>query len=236
MATAEKPAKPQSLDLPWLENGERLDQKTFHERYERMPSGTKAELVEGIVYVMPSPLSRRHARGDFRLAGCLFNYSAATPGTEGQNNATTILGEDSEPQPDSALLILEEFGGQSREGPDEYTHGAPELIVETALSSRSIDLHAKLRDYEKAGAREYVVFEARSRLLHGFERIEGKLTPLAPGDDGIFRSRVFPGLWIDANALAANDKAGLIATLQRGLAGPDHAAFVAELGRRKTQR
>ena len=60
---------------------------------------------------MASPLKIRHGRGDApRLIGWLYLYSAATPGTEVQNNTTTILGDRSEPQPDSALLILPSHG------------------------------------------------------------------------------------------------------------------------------
>ena len=245
MATVENPEAKTTPDadlldpegFPWLENGERMDQKTFHERYPRMPPGFKAELVEGIVYVMPSPLRLRHGRNDFELSGCLFLYKAATPGTAGQNNTTTILGDESEPQPDSALLILQEYGGQSRdgEGDDDYTYGAPELIVEVAYSSRSLDLHGKLRDYERAGAREYVVFDLRLRALRWYVLRDGKFEPLPPDPDGIFRSRVFPGLWIDPIALAAKDSAALVATLQRGLASPEHAAFVGELERRRAK-
>ncbi len=182
---------------------------------------------------MASPLKFRHARGDFSLIGWLYVYSAATPGTVGQSNATTILGDRSEPQPDSALLILPEYGGQTRDGADEYTHGAPELVVEVAWSSRSIDLSAKLRDYEQAGVREYLVRDLRSKTLHWFERRDGRLVPLAPDSDGIYRSRIFPGLWLDQAALLSGNDAAVVATLQRGLASPEHAAFSAELQRRR---
>ncbi len=131
--------------FPWLENGERMDQKTFHERYLKTPDGFKAELIGGIVYVMASPLKIRHGHADLRVNGWLYVYSAYTRGTRGQSNTTTILGTTSEPQPDSALLILPEFGGQSVDGDDEYTYGAPEFVAEVAWSSRSIDLNAKLR-------------------------------------------------------------------------------------------
>src|SRR5437899_3365498 len=46
-------------EMPPLENGDRLDQKTFHERYEAMPENVKAELIGGVVY-MSSPLKPRH--------------------------------------------------------------------------------------------------------------------------------------------------------------------------------
>lgn len=240
MSTTEKAKRVSSeADLfdpegfPWLENGERMDQKTFHERYEKTPPGFKAELVEGIVYVMSSPLKIRHGRSDYALSGWLFNYSLATPGTEGQLNTTTILGDESEPQPDSALLILEEFGGQSRDGEDEYTHGAPELIVEVAHSSRSLDLHGKLRDYERAGALEYLVYDLRDLQVRWFVLEAGRFVPLAQDPDGLFRSRTFPGLWLDPKALASKNKSALIAALNLGLASPEHEAFVAELSRRQ---
>jgi hypothetical protein len=51
MATA-KP--PQSKRLLPLENGDHLDQPTFHARYQAMPEHCRAELIGGIVY-MPSP-------------------------------------------------------------------------------------------------------------------------------------------------------------------------------------
>jgi hypothetical protein len=47
--------------------------------------------------------------------------------------------------------------------------------------------------------------------------------------DGCYRSEVFPGLWLDAVALFCGDLNGVIAALDRGLATPEHAAFVARL-------
>ena len=38
-----------------LVEGQRLDQPTFHALYEAMPPGTRAELIDGVVY-MPSPV------------------------------------------------------------------------------------------------------------------------------------------------------------------------------------
>src|SRR5947209_8488780 len=136
--------------LPPLVSGERLDQKAFHARYELMPEKVKAELVEGIVY-MASPLTPRHGRPHARLMGWLALYHEATPGTDFVDNTTVILGTHSEPQPDAALLIAPEIGGQCRENADGYLEGAPEFVAEVALSSEAYDLHAKRRDYEKQG-------------------------------------------------------------------------------------
>src|SRR2546421_144381 len=45
---------------PTLEQGDHLDQKTFHELYEQTPENVKAELIEGVVYI-PSPVRLQHA-------------------------------------------------------------------------------------------------------------------------------------------------------------------------------
>lgn len=87
----------------------------------------------------------------------------------------------------------------------------------------------QFRDYERAGVREYVICDLRDRLLRWFVLGDGKFTDLPIGADGIFRSLVFPGLWIDPLALLSGDKARLIAVLHPGLASPEHAAFAAEL-------
>ena len=54
---------------------------------------------------------------------------------------------------------------------------------------------------------------------------------MPPAADGILRSTVFPGLWLDPSALVRGDKTRVKAILQQGLDSPDHADFVAHLGR-----
>jgi hypothetical protein len=49
-----------------------------------------------------------------------------------------------------------------------------------------------------------------------------------PADaDGIYRSRVLPGLWLDAAAIFRGDVKRLQEVLNQGLQTPEHAAFVA---------
>jgi len=63
MAEFAKSAERRTLPprLPPLENGDRLDQKSYHERYEAMPEHVRAELIGGIVY-MASPQKMPRAR------------------------------------------------------------------------------------------------------------------------------------------------------------------------------
>ncbi|HUY33428.1 MAG TPA: Uma2 family endonuclease [Pirellulales bacterium] len=161
-------------------------------------------------------------------------YEAATPGVEGFGNVSTILSSDSEPQPDETLVIAPDCDGQTRPGhDDEPLQGAPELIVEVASSSVAYDLHNKYRMYERAGVREYVVVVLREKRVRWFVSDGKQFNEIAAGQDGIFRSALFAGLWLDAEALFRKDLARLLETLDRGLASPEHAAFVEQLKSRR---
>jgi Uma2 family endonuclease len=221
-----KPAR-ETRRLPPLENGDRLDQNTFHERYEAMPPEVRAELIEGIVY-MTAPQKKPHGRSQVALVVWLGEYETATAGIELLVNPTTILGPKGEPEPDACLLILPEHGGQTWED-DDYIHGAPELVAEVSWATESIDLHGKKRDYEKAGVREYLVAALRQEQVFWFVRRRGKFRELAPGADGVVRSEVFPGLWLDPAALLGRDRKRLLTVLRKGLASTEHAAFVRKL-------
>jgi Uma2 family endonuclease len=226
---AHPPFPPTTDRLPPLEAGDRLDQPTFHARYKQMPPGLKAELIGGIVY-MPSPVSRRHGRPHGDLLFCLVYYRTFTPGVDTSDNGTTILGDDSEPQPDAFMRI--ETGGQSRLNEEDYAVGCPELVCEVANSSVSYDMHAKRDDYERYGALEYFAAVVREARVARFARRDGKLVEVPPDADGLFRSTAFPGFWLDPAALLRGDTRQLMEVLNQGIATPEHAAFVASLGSR----
>src|SRR3954466_5996667 len=137
--------------LPHLETGDHLSRAEFERRYAAMPAMPKAELIDGVVYV-PSPVRlTAHGRPHLMLAGWLAAYLAATPGVEAADNATVRVDLENEPHPDLLLMIQPEAGGQSRVDEDGYLVGAPELVVEVAASSASIDRHTKLRVYRRNG-------------------------------------------------------------------------------------
>src|SRR5262249_26071896 len=138
-----------------------------------------------------------------------------------------ILGDESEPQPDLTLRILSEYGGSSREDEEHYIVGPPELLAEIAHSSRSIDLHAKREDYERAGVVEYLVLCVEEGELHWFHFPSGKM--IRPDREGVAKSKVFPGLWIDVPPLLACDDVCIRQAVDNGLASGPHAAFVRRL-------
>jgi Uma2 family endonuclease len=215
-----------SPPVPPLVPGQRLKQPEFHRRYEAYPEDVKFELIGGIVYMAPA-LRWRHGNYDSKLGMALELYAAGTPGVEAGHNATAILGEESEPQPDLALRLLPEYGGRSRLNAGEYVEGPPELLAEIAYSSRDIDLGRKRDDYQHAGVVEYLVLSIAEQQLHWFRFPSGQ--PIRPNRRGVWRSRVFPELWLHGGALLARDSARLMAVVQQGLASREHAAFVKRL-------
>ena len=218
-------------EMPPLVQGDKLSRDEFMRRWEAMPRLKRAELIGGIVY-MPSPLSRNHGIFDLDVGGWLWMYSVSTPGCEAGGNATWLMRESDAPQPDCDLRILPEYGGQSRmEG--DYSAGAPEFLAEVCLSSTSYDLNQKFDLYQEAGVHECLALLLREHEVRWHRLVDSKFHVMSPGSDGILRSVVFPGLWLDPAALLTQDKQRMLAALQQGLQSPEHAAFVAELSRRK---
>ncbi len=217
--------------LAELVEGEHLEQPEFHERYEAMPQGIKAELINGVVY-MASPVGNDHGYGQGDAISWLNFYAIETPGVRTSGELSAILGRRSEPQPDATLIILPEYGGQTTsEG--GYIRGAPELVVEIARATRYIDLGPKLKDYERAGVKEYIVRAFDPDDFLWFRRIDGVLIWVSPSADGLYRSEVFPGLWLDPAALLAGDLRRLRQVVDQGVATPEHAAFVAQLAQNR---
>jgi Uma2 family endonuclease len=222
-----------ALAEPLLENGERLGQPEFHRRYEAHPGPEKIELIDGKVHV-GSPLRLDHSDYDDEIGFALGLYRRATPGVQVLHNASAILGPSNEPQPDLGLRILPSHGGQSRTTSDNYLQGAAELLTEIAASTRSVDLHQKRTAYQRAGVVEYLVLSIEEQQLHWFHFKSRRM--IVPDAEGIYRSRVFPGLWIDGPALLACNSARVAEIVQQGLASPEHAAFVKRLEARRRRR
>jgi Uma2 family endonuclease len=217
--------------IPPLENGDRLTRAEFERRYEAMPGLKKAELIEGEVY-MPSPVRHgRHSHPHSWLVAWLVIYEMDTPGVEAGDNGSVRLDLDNEPQPDGYLIVLPEHHGQARISEDDYIEGAPELVAEVASSSASYDLGKKRDAYRRNGVREYVVWRVLDRQVDWFVNRDGRFELMPPSADGILRSTVFPGLWLDPNALVRGEKTRVKAILQQGLDSAEHADFVARLER-----
>jgi len=212
---------------PVLRAGDRLSRDEFERRYHAMPPDIKAELIEGVVH-MPSPVRiRSHGTPHYLLGTWITIYWGNTPGTLGGGDATVRLDPGNEPQPDGVLMRVS--GGTARIDEDDYITGSPELVAEIGASSAGIDRTAKFRAYQRNGIQEYVLILPLEGRIDWFALRDGAYEPLAADAEGIVRSEAFPGLWLDPEAFLRLEVATVLATLQRGLASPEHTAFAESL-------
>jgi hypothetical protein len=215
--------------IPPLKDGDRLTRAEFERRYEAMPEVKKAELIEGVVH-MPSPVRVQHHGNPNRYVSTwLGTYEAYTPGLIGADNTTARLDLDNEQQPDALLMIDALRGGQARISDDDYIEGGPELVAEISGGRGSVDLGERLRVYLRNRVQEYIVWRVPDREIDWFVLRDRQYQRLQPDENGVCRSVVFPGLWLNVPALLRRDLAAVLATLHEGMATPEHADFVTRL-------
>jgi Uma2 family endonuclease len=224
---------PESNGVPLLQEGDHLTVDEFLRRYDAMPHIKKAELIEGVVH-MPSPVRIEvHAEQQLDLMTWLGYYRAQTPGVQGGDNATVRLplGRNV-PQPDGCLRVRPGYGGQSTTSADGYVAGAPEWVGEVSASSASYDLHEKLQAYQRNGVQEYVVWCVLDHSIDWFV-LRGDVFRKLQHRHGVFKSKVFPGLWLDAIAMLQGDMVKVLKVLQKGLKSDGHRRLVARLAKQK---
>lgn len=234
MASSLLPAISQHTEpAPPLKNGDRLSRAEFERRYQAMPANCWAELIEGEVH-MPSPVRvKHHGAPHLDLMAFLGVYSHFTPGVNGAGNATVRLDMENEPQPDGLLYIEPDCGGRIRIDEDDFINGAPELAAEVSASTIAADLGKKFRAYRRNQVQEYIVWRVMDKVLDWFTWQSGNYQRLDATPEGVIKSLVFPGLWLDVPAILRGDFPQAHATLQQGLNSPEHADFVARLQKNK---
>lgn len=199
-----------TLPLPQLITGQRMTREAFLACWDRIPDLKHAELIEGIVYV-PSPVSLEHSRLDRHIITWLTNYAYLAGNCESGTNATWLMLESS-PQPDAFLCR------SPAPSDGKFYSGAPGLAVEICVTSTEVDFGPKLALYQRAGVQEYITIETLLPKIIWRQLVNGSYQPMEPDASGIYRSREFPGLWLDSAALWADDGLRLTATLQSGIA------------------
>ena len=221
--------QPSPASIPPLREGDSLTREEFERRYDAMPNLKKAELLNGVVY-MGSPVRiDQHGEQHAIFITWISVYRFSQPYFRLGDNSTVRLDPLNEPQPDAALLILPEFGGQAGVGPEGYIEGPPELVAEISASTRSIDLKTKLEIYCKSGIKEYLVWRVLDQAIDWFVLREEKYERLLADEQGVYRSEVFPGLWLDSEAVLRFELPKVLATLQQGIASPEHRQFIEKI-------
>jgi Uma2 family endonuclease len=213
MLTWDVPQQGRMKDRPILCDGDFLNASEFHTRYLKLTEFRKVELIDGIVY-MPSPVNyRNHGRCCGFLGTWLSHYFANHPELCYAPDTTFRMTPFDEVQPDFSLFRIGENVTEESSG---LLLGAPELVVEVAASTITKDRGPKFRLYEKAGCLEYLLWNTDSNTIAWFFNNHGTFEEIPHDELGIFRSKTFPGLWLDGYALMQGRVTDVIATLQQG--------------------
>jgi Uma2 family endonuclease len=108
--------------------------------------------------------------------------------------------------------------------------GPPELVVEIADSTVSLDLGSKRKRYTLGGVMEYLVICTQLKEIRWFDLPDNR--KYQADEAGIIKSKLFPGLWLSNESLVGGDNPKLaMKVLKEGLRSAEHADFVKKLAK-----
>ena len=190
MSTIDRP----ELALPPLVAGQRLDQRD-------LPRALRGDAARtGRNWSEESSTCRRrsieHGCGDYDLGDWLGHYRRFTPWRpRGPATSTTLSGlrrgpaGPATPDPRGARAARPGSSTATSSGrPSWSSRSAVEPVARPG---------AKKADYERAGVLEYLFVGLDPDEVRWFMLPRRAIRRAAPGADGIYRSEVFPGLWLD---------------------------------------
>ncbi len=149
--------------------------RTIMEVFKMLPEGTLAELINGTIYMSPSPLSRHQLVSNDLCTDLTVHLRSKRAGKVLSAPIDVFLDEESNAvQPDIVVVLGENI---SIINPGGHIHGVPDLLVEVlSKGNNKHDLITKKDLYEKFGVQEYWVVDPETKLAMIFSLKEGKYT------------------------------------------------------------
>jgi Uma2 family endonuclease len=144
--------------------------RTIMEVYKMLPEGTLAELINGVIYMSPSPV-RPHQRIVTMLSARMALFvEDNTLGEVYVAPFDVYLDEHSNAvQPDIVFVSKENLS--IVEG---HIHGIPDLVVEVlSEGNKSHDVVKKKELYQRFGIKEYWIIDPETKEAIGFEHLSG---------------------------------------------------------------
>jgi len=189
---------------------------TFDEFLDWLTEETKADLIDGVIY-MQSPPADVHERIFVFLIGILNAFVVRRKlGIVRGSHTTLKFSEANGTQPD---IVFISNARRDRVHP-YFMDGAPEVVVEIlSPTTRKLDRGKKMALYAKHGALEYWQIDPEGQAAEFFRNHNGAWLPLPVGDDEIFRSEVIPGFWLNTQWLFAEEELDILDIVMSILAG-----------------
>jgi len=169
---------------------------TYQEFLAWADEDTLAEWVDGKV-IMTSPASRRHQQTAKFLVRLLDSYVAFHQLGELLLTPFQVkLGPGLPGREPDLLFVASKHLDRLKE---THLDGPADLIVEiVSPESQQRDRGEKFYEYEAAGVSEYWLIDPQRRQAEFYQLGEGGFyRPVPPDAEGVYRSAVLPGFWLD---------------------------------------
>lgn len=144
--------------------------KTILEVYRMLPEGTRAELINGTLFMSPAPLVNHQEVITALLTQIHVYAKKMKVGRVFPSPIDVYLNQKNAFQPDIVFVstsndIIKEDG----------IYGAPDLVIEVlSAGTAKTDLNRKKVVYEKEGVKEYWVVDPKTKTATGFELVDSK--------------------------------------------------------------
>jgi Uma2 family endonuclease len=172
--------------------GKPQGQWTYADYLALPDDGNRYEIIEGVLYQMPSP-KPRHQRSSTRFLHYLFIYVfqaglgevLGAPLDVELPNGTTV-------QPDVMVVLKQNAGIVTEDG----VFGAPDLVIEiSSPGTVGYDRGEKQQSYANAGVREYWLADPATETIEVLTLVQGSYQSLGVfATVGILPSQVVPNL------------------------------------------
>ncbi len=150
--------------------------RTIMEVYKMLPEGTLAELINGKIYMSPSPVTE-HQRIISRLLNKMFSYvDEQRSGEVFVAPFDVYLDEHSNAiQPD--IIFVSNTNAHIVQ---DHIHGVPDLLVELlSPGNKTHDTVTKKNLYEKFGVKEYWIVDPATKESIGYQLVDGRYQEFA---------------------------------------------------------
>ena len=150
--------------------------RTIMEVYKMLPEGTLAELIDGIIYMSPSPVTN-HQRIVRKLLNKMSDFVELNNlGEMFVSPYDVYLDQHSNAVQPDVIYVAKD----NAHIVEDHIHGVPDLLIELlSPGNKTHDTVKKKNLYEKFGVKEYWIIDPASMESVGFVLEEGKYTEIA---------------------------------------------------------
>ena len=152
--------------------------RTIMEVYKSLPEGTRAELIDKVIYMSPSPISKHQVILNKINVQLYAHLEKSKAGVVYVSPLDVYLDEEiNAVQPDISVVLNEGLANVDENG---YIHGAPDLIVEILSPGNSnYDLIKKRELYQRFGVKEYWIVDPATKQAQGFQLKNGEYVSIS---------------------------------------------------------